>query len=117
MLMYECLSLNHPFSRNKRDHARELLSHGWRPSLTEQELSSPTLMLDLMVSCWSEHPHDRPSARDIHRLSSSLEFRHLMDVIDLGPGEESRDSQPLAVISYRESNDQSSNFVLITIST
>jgi hypothetical protein len=36
MLMYECLSLNHPFSRNKRDHARELILHGWRPSLTEQ---------------------------------------------------------------------------------
>jgi hypothetical protein len=34
--MYECLSLNHPFSRNKRDHARELILHGWRPSLTEQ---------------------------------------------------------------------------------
>ena len=105
MLMYECLSLNHPFSRNKRDHARELLSNGWRPSLTEQELSSPTLVLDLMVSCWSEYPQDRPSAREIHRLSSSLEFRHLMDVIDLGCGDESQDSQPLAVISYRESND------------
>ncbi|CAF4938426.1 unnamed protein product, partial [Rotaria magnacalcarata] len=36
MLMYECLSLDHPFSRNKRDHARELILHGWRPSLTEQ---------------------------------------------------------------------------------
>lgn len=105
MLMYECLSLNHPFSRNKRDHARELLSHGWRPSLTEQELSSPTLMLDLMVACWSEQPQDRPSAREIHRLSSSLEFRHLMDVIDLGSSGDirDRDLQPLAVVSYRES--------------
>ncbi|CAF4668292.1 unnamed protein product, partial [Rotaria magnacalcarata] len=28
-----------------------------------------------MVACWSEHPNDRPSADDIHRLSSSLEFR------------------------------------------
>ena len=36
MLMFECLSLSHPFSRNKRDHARELILHGWRPSLTEQ---------------------------------------------------------------------------------
>ncbi|CAF0818437.1 unnamed protein product [Adineta ricciae] len=104
MLMYECLSLNHPFSRNKRDHARELILHGWRPSLTEQELSSPTLILDLMVACWSEYPNDRPSAKDIHRLSSSLEFRHLMDVVELGP-RSTNDSDTLATISYREMNE------------
>ncbi|CAF1166862.1 unnamed protein product [Adineta steineri] len=109
MLMYECLSLNHPFSRNKRDHARELILHGWRPSLTEQELSSPTLILDLMVACWSEHPNDRPSAKDIHQLSSSLEFRHLMDVIEIGSREEFNDSNTLAAVSYREINDNYEN--------
>ncbi|CAF3674601.1 unnamed protein product [Adineta steineri] len=109
MLMYECLSLNHPFSRNKRDHARELILHGWRPSLTEQELSSPTLILDLMVACWSEHPNDRPSAKDIHQLSSSLEFRHLMDVIEIGNREEFNDSNTLATVSYREINDNFEN--------
>jgi hypothetical protein len=44
MLMYECLSLNHPFSRNKRDHARELILHGWRPSLTEQVIILKTIL-------------------------------------------------------------------------
>ncbi|UJR21881.1 hypothetical protein I4U23_024954 [Adineta vaga] len=105
MLMYECLSLNHPFSRNKRDHARELILHGWRPSLTEQELSSPTLLLDLMVACWSEYPNDRPSAKDIHRLSSSVEFRHLMDVIELGHRNDFNDSNTLATVSYRDINE------------
>ncbi|CAF3176855.1 unnamed protein product [Rotaria sp. Silwood2] len=109
MLMYECLSLNHPFSRNKRDHARELILHGWRPSLTEQELSSPTLILDLMVACWSEHPNDRPSAKDIHQLASSLEFRHLMDVIEIGNREEFNDSNTLAAVSYRENNENDDN--------
>ncbi|CAF3763323.1 unnamed protein product [Rotaria sordida] len=109
MLMYECLSLNHPFSRNKRDHARELILHGWRPSLTEQELSSPTLILDLMVACWSEHPHDRPSAKDIYKLASSLEFRHLMDIIEIGNREEFNDSNTLAAVSYRENNEHDDN--------
>ncbi|CAF3639498.1 unnamed protein product [Rotaria socialis] len=109
MLMYECLSLNHPFSRNKRDHARELILHGWRPSLTEQELSSPTLILDLMVACWSEHPNDRPSADDIHRLSSSIEFCHLMDAIEIGNREDFSDSYALATVSYRENNENFEN--------
>lgn len=70
-----------------------------------QELSSPTLILDLMVACWSEHPHDRPSARDVHRLASSLEFRHLMDVIEIDQREEFHESNTLAVVSYRESKE------------
>ena len=122
MLMYECLSLNHPFSRNKRDHSRELLLHGWRPSLTEQvnlklllflieksnslkELSSPTLILDLMVACWSEDPNDRPSAKDIAQLTNSLEYRHLMDIIEISSNDEYRCSNCLAAISYREINE------------
>ncbi|CAF5136475.1 unnamed protein product, partial [Rotaria socialis] len=56
------------------------------------ELSSPTLILDLMVACWSEHPNDRPSADDIHRLSSSIEFCHLMDAIEIGNREDFSDS-------------------------
>ena len=62
-------------------------------------------MLDLMVACWSEHPNDRPSAMDIHQLSSSLEFRHLMDVIEIGHRNEFSQSNILAAVSYRESNE------------
>ncbi len=65
-----------------------------------------------MVACWSEHPHDRPSAKDIHRLSSSLEFRHLMDVIEIGNREEFNDSNTLAAVSYRESRSLTFNFFL-----
>jgi hypothetical protein len=56
-----------------------------------------------MVACWSEHPNDRPSAKDVFRLSSSLEFRHLMDVIEIGNREEFNYSNALATVSYRES--------------
>ena len=56
-----------------------------------------------MVACWSEHPNNRPSARDIHKLSSSLEFRHLMDIIEIGNREEFNYSNTLATVSYRES--------------
>ena len=44
---------------------------------------------------------------DIHRLSSSLEFRHLMDVIEIGQREELNGSATLAVVSYRESKQLS----------
>ena len=56
-----------------------------------------------MVACWSEHPNDRPSAKDVHQLASSLEFRHLMDVIEMGHREEFNQSNTLAAVSYRES--------------
>ena len=59
-------------------------------------------MLDLMVACWSENPAKRPSARDIHRLSSSLEFRHFMDVIELGKQEIQQDRHSLSAVSYRD---------------
>jgi hypothetical protein len=58
-----------------------------------------------MVACWSEHPNDRPSAKDIYQLSGSLEFRHLMDVIEIGNREELNHSNILAAVSYRESKD------------
>jgi hypothetical protein len=56
-----------------------------------------------MIACWSEHPNDRPSAKDIYQLSSSLEFRHLMDVIEIGYREEFNHSNTLATVTYRES--------------
>jgi hypothetical protein len=56
-----------------------------------------------MIVCWSEHPNDRPSAKDIYQLSSSLEFRHLMDVIEIGYREEFNHSNTLATVTYRES--------------
>ena len=56
-----------------------------------------------MVACWSEHPNDRPSSKDIYQLSSSLEYRHLMDVIEIGHREEFNNSNILAAVSYRES--------------
>lgn len=63
-----------------------------------------------MVACWSEHPNDRPSAEDIYQLSSSLPFRHLMDVIEIGTREEFNDSNTLATVSYRESKESRETF-------
>lgn len=55
-----------------------------------------------MVACWSEAPNDRPSAKDIYQLTNSLEYRHLMDIIEIGSKEEFNSSNTLAAISYRE---------------
>ena len=59
-----------------------------------------------MVACWSEHPNDRPSAKDVQQVSSSLEYRHLMDVIEMGEREDFHQSPILATVSYRESKQQ-----------
>lgn len=56
-----------------------------------------------MVACWSEHPNDRPSAKDIQVLSGSLEYRHLMDVIEIGQREDFQQQPITAAVSYRES--------------
>ena len=83
MLMYECLSLNHPFSRNKRDHARELILNGWRPSLTEQV----TIRSLLSISKATRYPPalkilDRVRSRRPYSTSNNLlnckEIRYLI---------------------------------------
>lgn len=66
-----------------------------------------------MVACWSEHPNDRPSAKDIHQLSSSLEYRHLMDVIEIGHREDFQQLPILGTVSYRESKTPKCDFYLM----
>ncbi|CAF1147991.1 unnamed protein product, partial [Didymodactylos carnosus] len=105
MLMYELLTLEHPFRRNGKEHVRDLILQSWRPSLTQQELASPTLILDLMISCWAESPYDRPSAEDIYNISRKFEFRHLMDVVELSNKENYNEHLPLAVITFRDDID------------
>lgn len=91
MLLYELISLKHPFEG--KEQIKELVLNGIRPSISTFESLYPSLMLDLMCLCWSESPGDRPSASEIHQITSSFEFSHLLDVNVL----QDYESLPLAI--------------------
>lgn len=78
MLLYELISLKHPFEG--QEQIKEILLSGGRPLIKSHETLYPTLMLDLMCLCWSEKPNDRPDAMNILKYSKSYEFSHLLDV-------------------------------------
>ena len=77
MLLYELISLKHPFEG--QEQIKEILLSGGRPLIKTHETLYPTLMLDLMCLCWSEKPNDRPDALNILKYSKSYEFSHLLD--------------------------------------
>ena len=79
MFMYELLTLHQPFEG--QETVKELILEGGRPPLTQRELSYPTYFVDLMVTCWSHHSRDRPSASQIVSIASAPEFTHLLDTI------------------------------------
>ena len=78
MLLYELISLKHPFEG--QEQIKDIVLHGGRPLIKTHESMYPTLMLDLMCLCWSDNPNERPSSADILKYSKSYEFSHLLDV-------------------------------------
>ena len=81
MFLYELLTLHQPFEG--QETVKEYILEGGRPPLTQRELSYPTYFIDLMVTCWSHHSRDRPTASQIVSISSAPEFTHLLDVVEL----------------------------------
>ena len=79
MFMYELLTLHQPFEG--QETVKELILEGGRPPLTQRELSYPSYFVDLMVTCWSHHSRDRPTASQIVSIASAPEFTHLLDTI------------------------------------
>jgi hypothetical protein len=78
MLLYELISLKHPFEG--QEQIKEIILNGGRPLIKSQDMLYPTLMLDLMCLCWLDNPTERPSANDILKYTNSYEFSHLLDV-------------------------------------
>ena len=81
MFLYELLTLHQPFEG--QETVKEVILEGGRPPLTQRELTYPTYFLDLMVTCWSHHSRERPTASQIVSITSAPEFIHLLDVIEL----------------------------------
>ncbi|KAK7861679.1 hypothetical protein R5R35_005355 [Gryllus longicercus] len=84
MFIYELLTLHQPFEGH--ESVKECILEGGRPPLTYRETLYPSLMLDLMVLCWSQSPRDRPSASQIVSIASAPEFTHLGDTVSLNHG-------------------------------
>ena len=100
MLLYELISLKHPFEG--QEQIKDIILNGGRPLLKNQELLYPTLMLDLMCLCWLDNPADRPSASDILKYTSSYEFSHLLDVTVL----EDYEKPPLILTCLNQEREQ-----------
>ena len=81
MFLYELLTLHQPFEG--QETVKEVILEGGRPPLTQRELVYPTYFIDLMVTCWSHHSRERPTASQIVSITSAPEFTHLLDVIEL----------------------------------
>uniref|UniRef100_A0A0K0E7L1 non-specific serine/threonine protein kinase n=1 Tax=Strongyloides stercoralis TaxID=6248 RepID=A0A0K0E7L1_STRER len=79
MFIYELISLRLPFEG--QEQFRERILEGARPQLFESDLLNPNNFLDLMITCWSKNPSDRPSLSEIVSITTAPEFRLLLDVV------------------------------------
>uniref|UniRef100_A0A0K0FHI5 non-specific serine/threonine protein kinase n=1 Tax=Strongyloides venezuelensis TaxID=75913 RepID=A0A0K0FHI5_STRVS len=79
MFIYELISLRLPFEG--QEQFRERILEGARPQLFESDLLNPNNFLDLMITCWSKNPNDRPSLSEIVSITTAPEFRLLLDVV------------------------------------
>lgn len=93
MFMYELLTLRPPYKQNEAaacgfgggGAARSQYSSdtAGRPGLQRRDLIYPNCMLDLMSLCWSQEPHDRPTASQIVSIASAPEFMQIQDAVEL----------------------------------
>ena len=86
MLLYELISLRHPFEG--QEQIKDIILNDVRPVIKSQETLYPVLMLDLMCLCWLDNPAERPTAKEINVYAQSYEFSHLLDVNVLDDYEE-----------------------------
>jgi len=110
MLLYELISLKHPFEG--QEQIKDIILNGGRPVLKNADLFFPTLMLDLMCLCWLENPRERPTARDIQKYTNSYEFSHLLDVAVL----EDFVQQPLFVTCKNQEQEVSDQDIIQSVS-
>ena len=86
MLLYELISLRHPFEG--QEQIKDIILNDVRPVIKSQDTLYPVLMLDLMCLCWLDNPAERPTAKEINIYAQSYEFSHLLDVNVLDDYEE-----------------------------
>ena len=66
IILYELLTLSEPWSEVSGYAAWRKVSQGERPRVTEaQRRESPSEFFELMTSCWSQEPSERPTARTV----------------------------------------------------
>jgi hypothetical protein len=100
MLLYELITLKHPF--DGQEQIKDIILNGGRPLIKSQDLLYPTLMLDLMCLCWLDSPTDRPSAESILKYTKSYEFSHLLDVTLL----EDYERPPIVLTCLNQEQDE-----------
>ncbi len=98
MLLYELISLRHPFEG--QEQIKDIILNDVRPLIKNQDITYPTLMLDLMCLCWLDNPSERPTAKEINTYAESYEFSHLLNVNVLDDYEEA----PLIVSCLNKGN-------------
>jgi serine/threonine protein kinase/ankyrin repeat protein/GTPase SAR1 family protein len=84
MTLYELISLQPPFSKNDAQKRNHEVRSGKRPPIGSKERHSPLLVQELMKLCWHNDPVVRPSMRQCHEWTSSVEFERLRAQITLG---------------------------------
>jgi hypothetical protein len=100
MLLYELISLKHPFEG--QEQIKEIILNGGRPLIKSQDMLYPTLMLDLMCLCWLDNPAERPTANEISKYTNSYEFSHLLDVTVL----EDYEQRPIVISCLNQGNSK-----------
>ena len=103
MLLYEVLSLKHPFSEYMRMEVENMVRKGQRPSLPKkvapkitvrlgprysaasstQRFQYPLSALDLMKRCWAQQHDSRPLTPRILSIARSDDFLRLLDIVQL----------------------------------
>ncbi|XP_064627387.1 leucine-rich repeat serine/threonine-protein kinase 1-like [Lineus longissimus] len=84
MLIYELLTLHRPLEDQLSNAAnwKSIILNSDRPYLRKSDTDLyPTHFLDLMVTCWEQEPHNRPSADEIIAIASTPEFCHLRQAV------------------------------------
>ena len=85
-LIYELISMKQPFrdlANNKANVVQQHMMEGRRPKLSSSEKRFPVLLLSLLYRCWAHDSESRPSASEIHNLTSLEEFPKIIDILGL----------------------------------
>lgn len=97
MFMFELLTLRPPHNKQNEggfgaaggnfgaaaSRSQFSANENGRPTLQKRDLIYPNYMLDLMSLCWSQEPHDRPTASQIVSIASAPEFMQVHAAVQL----------------------------------
>ena len=81
ILAWEMFSFRRPFSgMDPRMHEIMVAKNGIRPDISKEKVNGcPTTVIDIMVKCWDDYVHQRPS---IEKVSGML--RNTLDHLEYG---------------------------------